>query len=125
VAVLKIKGDAEAVLQGDGQNTVIALASGSVFSHVKTGAHYSVTTPLVTSEARGTYFFVKANSPDDTYICICNGRLWISSPAGSGEMEAVHHKAVDITRNGGHTEAATDTLRDHSDEEAQTLGDSF
>ena len=125
VAILKIKAGTQATLRGDAQKTLIELASGSVFSHVRTGAHYAVTTPLATTEARGTYFYVKMDSTERTYVCICNGRLWVSSAAGSGEMQADHHKAVDITLKAGHTEVAADTLRDHSDQEAQTLGASF
>ena len=94
---------------------VVVLQSGSIFSHVKTGTAYAVTSPQVTAAALGTYFLVKTDSPQKTYVCICQGRLQLSSTHFQSPLASAHHQAVVVVQAAGGVTMTPDVLRDHLD----------
>jgi hypothetical protein len=74
--------------------------------------------PTVTASIRGTIFFIKAESREKSYACVCNGRIRLT-PDGSVKEELVssrHHTAFYYTREKGAVKVEHAGLKYHSDE---------
>ncbi|CAD7840254.1 hypothetical protein S1OALGB6SA_1941 [Olavius algarvensis spirochete endosymbiont] len=85
-----------------------------------------VQTPNVAAAVRGTLYYVKVESPDSVYFCLCNGKIHLEG-ADEGEnldYEATHHKAVRYTRNPeGKVELSEAAMLYHTDEDIESLAD--
>jgi hypothetical protein len=65
---------------------------------------------------RGTEFFVNVLSDNNTYVCICNGRLGIRQKGLLTELESKHHKARYFKKAGGKPVVEEAPLLYHDDE---------
>jgi len=87
---------------------------------------WRVQTPNVAAAVRGTLYYIKVESPDSVYFCLCNGKIHLEGADGGENLdyEAAHHKAVRYTRNSeGGVEFAEAPMLYHSDEDMETLAD--
>lgn len=84
---------------------------------------YTVNTPTAICGVRGTAFYVKVESPEKTYVCLCNGRLEISGVKG-GEKQSVtasHHRAFWVTKKGGVDRITDATGLYHTDGDMESM----
>ena len=97
----------------------LALRSGSLLSVLKKlKRRWSVKTPAAVAAVRGTTFYVEAR-PEETYVCLCEGKLALSSPGREGvaHVAAKHHTAW-IIKDGARTKS---TMLGHTDAEIAAL----
>ncbi len=99
----------------------LRLERGSLFSHVRHGTPFSVLTPAVAASVRGTTFYVQVDSPDKTYLCLCEGRLRVTAPGLLRDLETQHHEALRVTRDGAAATAAAAGMEGHTAEEGASL----
>jgi hypothetical protein len=89
------------------------------------GGSLSVRTPTSVAAVRGTTLFaaVDADAPDETYYCICNGRLELANTDGSNAVpqEANHHHAVTRKQTASGTEDSARGLRGHDDVSVEAM----
>jgi hypothetical protein len=99
------------------------LNHGSAINLVKPGTPYEMVTPVLTTEARGTGFFMNVPSPDRTYVCICVGKIDVSGTRTDFHrtMASQHHGAIWATREGDHLVTKDAGLEDHSDAQIAAL----
>jgi hypothetical protein len=85
---------------------------------------FFVRTPTAAAGVRGTSFFMKVESADTTYICMCNGAARIDGgpdPAGL-DLESSHHAAYRLsTDQAGTPTVSTAPLLYHDDEDMEGL----
>lgn len=123
--IVQIEANSEVALDA----RTLRLSNGSValvlkhLARVAAGDRFDVVTPTAVAGVRGTAFFVKVESPDETYVCLCNGRLWLENPAGVllKEIEAAHHKAERFVRTGGRILLQPAPLLYHTDAQMESL----
>jgi len=88
--------------------------------------NWVVQTPNVAAAVRGTLYYVKVESSDSVYFCLCNGKIRLEG-ANEGEnldYEAEHHKAVRYIRNSvGEVALEEAPMLYHSDEDMEALAD--
>jgi hypothetical protein len=53
----------------------LKLLAGAVWSFLPKGSSYEVATQNAVAGARGTIFYVQASTPDDSYVCDCDGEI--------------------------------------------------
>lgn len=85
-----------------------------------------VQTPNVAAAVRGTLYYIKVESTDSVYFCLCNGKIHLEGADGgeSLDYEAKHHKAVRYIRNPeGRVELTEAPMLYHTDEDMETLAD--
>ena len=76
---------------------VLDLVKGTIFSFVKKkdGNKFKVRTRNAALGIRGTKFFVMA-TPDDTYLCVCDGTVNIKNKKGNIDVAATEDIRVSI-----------------------------
>ncbi|MBI4396518.1 MAG: FecR domain-containing protein [Elusimicrobia bacterium] len=124
-AVFRLKPSSEAVPVRKEGGVLVRLQKGGLLGIVKTGAKFSVKTAVATAAVRGTVLYIQVDSAEKTYACICTGRLHLEADALSQDMEADHHKAVELSPDGGRVKAAPAAMRDHTDEDIESLAARF
>ncbi len=84
---------------------------------------FRVTTQNAVGGVRGTAFYVKVESPDRTYFCLCNGELSLADSGGgnASTVTAAHHKAIRFIRNGASIAAEPAPMLYHTDAQMQAL----
>lgn len=121
-ALLRVRGAAELVLVRGSPAVEIELTRGWLLNVIRSGIGYTVKTPRGSAAALGTVFFVNVDSPDTTYICICEGRLRISAPGLEQTLEATHHQSVDLVERNGRPETFPAPMQFHTDEDKPMIG---
>lgn len=110
----------------------IALQSGSLslildkLEVLGEGAEFQVSTPVAVAGVRGTSFYVKMESEDSTYFCVCNGALYTEDVKGGNDrvIEALHHNAVRYTKGAdGSISASSAKMLYHHDEDYDAMAD--
>ena len=124
-AIFRIAGESEAVLARKKDAVEVRLKRGWLLSLVRPGHRYSVRTPVAVAAVRGTVFFVKVDSSDQAYVCICKGKLEVAHDGPSESMESQHHSARSIAKSGGKTDLTPAPMQDHSDEDVRSLEEHF
>jgi len=127
--IIQIQPNTDATINFTGAERGLQLSSGSaalVLKHLAlqgTSQQFSVYTPTAVGGVRGTAFFVKVESIDSTYVCLCNGELWLHDIAGgnTSTLTAAHHKAVRFVRAGNVIREAPAPLLYHDDAQMQAL----
>ena len=127
--IIQIQPNTDATINFAGAARGLQLSSGSaalVLKHLAqqgSSQEFSVYTPTAVGGVRGTAFFVKVESIDSTYVCLCNGELWVHDVAGgnSSTITAAHHKAVRFVRAGNVIREASAPLLYHDDAQMQAL----
>lgn len=131
-AVVRFVGDAASVYlmdrtrvgmpeTRDRQTRRLRLSEGRVLNIVRAGEAFSIETPLGRVDALGTVFFVKMDSAQKLYVCICGGRIGVSSGGVRRTMEADHHAAMEIVEVDGRREFVPAAMRDHTDSDIAAL----
>jgi len=85
-----------------------------------------VQTPNVAAAVRGTLYYIKVESPDSVYFCLCNGKIHLEGADGgeSLDYETAHHKAVRYVRSPeGRVEITEAPMIYHTDEDMEALAD--
>jgi len=84
---------------------------------------YTVKTPIAIAGVRGTVFFVKVEDPENSYICLCNGKMDVI-PMGDCTPEhltAKHHNALSMTVNGKTIKSSPAKMLYHTDRELESM----
>ncbi len=87
------------------------------------GNPFNIKTRTAVASVRGTAFFIKVESPESTYVCICNGKIDVAEPDGKrpAVYSSGHHKAVYYRTVDGRTEVTKAPMLYHSDEEMEAI----
>jgi hypothetical protein len=78
----------------------------------------SVRTSSAVAGIRGTVFFIKKEDENNTYVCICRGKINTYAWDGKGKStdESTHHKGIRLTRTEGRVKRSDAGLLYHDDE---------
>jgi hypothetical protein len=93
-AVLHLKDGAVLVPARLRAGIELRLLRGGLLSRVTPGTRFSVETPTAVAAVRGTTFYVQAESPEKTYICLCQGHLHVSARDAAKDLVSDNHTAV-------------------------------
>lgn len=100
-------------------------AIGSVFTKLGKFLNgekdFTISTPLTVAGVRGTAFFVKVEDDNNTYLCLCQGKLKVDAGDSQLTMESGHHKAYRFTKNGNTVEKESAPLLYHDDAKMDDL----
>jgi hypothetical protein len=86
---------------------------------------FTFTTPTVAAGVRGTVFFMKVEDDNNSYLCICNGKLNVEASGTEQEIASQHHKAYRFTRKGDKVETTSAPLLYHDDEKMDSVASSI
>jgi hypothetical protein len=112
---------AEVFLRRDRGGWTAVLHRGGLFARVITGTPFTVRTPAAEVAARGTLFYVRAESAQKTYACICRGKYHLEAPGFSRDMSGEHHNAVTLLSSPAGTRVEPAGMSGHTDPEASAL----
>ncbi len=107
--------------------TTIDLLKGFVLSTLKAsdkpaeGLRYKVRTKTVAMGVRGTTFFARADKPNKTFQCICEGRVEAVWKKGEQTWESKHHENRHFFDGEKAVRASLDLPTNHTDEEIAEL----
>lgn len=121
----KVKEDSQLYVENKLSGFDVHMSRGAILSMVKSGTAYAVVTPALKAEARGTGFFMKVNSPQQTYVCICSGHIFVSHKTFSQDLESPHHKALIVSPGVSSVKTEPGPLIDHSDAEIADFASRF
>ncbi len=137
IVVFKIKGRAALRLKSAGKlvfdevtdTITLNLDYGTLMSAVaKNGARqkFFLKTPAVTAGVRGTSFYTEARSIDQTYVCLCEGILELTTPDTTVTIHAadrkIHHQPVLISPDqAGALTPASAPMTNHTNADIETL----
>ncbi len=78
---------------------------------------FRINSGTVVAGIRGTSFYVKRESPDTSYFCLCNGEITLSDGRENftRKLTATHHNALRISRNDGGLEVSSPGMLYHDD----------
>lgn len=87
------------------KETELALLKGIIFSYVKkdSKSKFTIKSNNVSMAVRGTKFYV-SSSPEDTYLCVCEGVVEIENEKGKAEVKvredvhATYNSELKITK---------------------------
>lgn len=130
-SIIRIQGNSHATLNLGSDIKTIALKSGTIVSFIKKLAatvagktgRYEIRTPAAVAGIRGTAFFVKVESPNSTYICDCNGVVYVMDENKGHQkvLSAKHHAAVRFLKTGKGIVVSKAEMKYHTDAEMQGL----
>ncbi len=82
-------------------------------------------TPITVAAVRGTVYYAQVQNPNETYFCLCNGKIHLEDTDGESprDLEAIHHSAVTIKRSGTGVDYQIGTMLYHNDEDQESLAD--
>jgi len=86
--------------------------------------NFQVNTPTAVGGVRGTVFYVRVESPDSTFVCVCNGSVALQSSVGTDEqtITASHHSGLRFLRTGdGSISTEIPEMAYHTDDEMESL----
>ena len=121
--VLRITENTVAEVEIDYSSQNIGLKFGAVaavFDKVRSvteGGAFRVATPSAVAGVRGTVFYIRAESADSSYICTCNGTLFLEHSDGETTLSVTgtHHSARRFTRTDGEIVESVAGLEFHDD----------
>ena len=84
---------------------------------------FKIRTQSMVASVRGTAFFVKVLTENNSYICLCNGELEIAGAGGeqADEYSSGHHTAMYFRNTDGTTKITEAPMLYHSDEDMDQL----
>lgn len=86
---------------------------------------WQLRTPTAVAAVRGTVYYAKVESPDETYFCLCNGKIHLED-ADEGtflDLAASHHDAVLFTRTEDGVVYGDAPMKYHTDADIEALAD--
>lgn len=86
-----------------------------------------VETPTVVASVRGTVFYIKVESADSVYFCLCNGKIHLEDTEEGGvlNLEAAHHNAVRFIRSDEGLVCRKAPMLYHTDQAIESLADTI
>jgi hypothetical protein len=110
---LRIPGKAVIVLMQGAQARLCQMAGGyrldllkgAALAHIKTGTQFLTVMPLGQVQVKGTYFYVKAQGPKKSYVCLCEGWVHLTAPGFSRQWRSDHDQALELRLEEGRTTA--------------------
>jgi len=127
--ILQVLPGSLAVLNLSSIGRGVQVESGSVAAVLKrlapteTGNRFQIDTPTAVAGIRGTALFVKVISPEESYVCVCNGSIALQDNTGANAqtLTAAHHSAVRFIRSGRVVEVERASLLYHTDAQMNAL----
>lgn len=90
-AALRMKNAAKVVFDEMGETIALNLDYGALMSVVAPSKQkFLVRTPGAVAGVRGTAFYMESRSIDQTYICLCEGKLDVATPDTALQIAAAH-----------------------------------
>ncbi|MDC7242365.1 MAG: FecR family protein, partial [Spirochaetales bacterium] len=88
---------------------------------------FHINSGTVVAGIRGTSFYVRQESPDTSYFCLCNGKITLTDGKGNftRELESTHHDSLRIRRNENAVEVSSPGMLYHGDEGMEALAASI
>jgi|GEM_PF-3666343 ferric-dicitrate binding protein FerR (iron transport regulator) len=107
-AVAVLMDGAKARLQRLSRQWQLRLEAGQALFEVQAGQRFRTWTPLATVQVKGTWYFARVDSPDQAYVCLCEGWIGLQGPGLKRDLKAgregrPQHQAVQLTRHGRRT----------------------
>jgi hypothetical protein len=102
--ILKLGANTEFRFRISGEENIIELEQGWLSGATKTKftkqGKYLIKTPTAIAAVRGTFFCLKVEDSNNSYFCVCNGRIeFMVEGKTSGEsVESAHHAALRFTQ---------------------------
>lgn len=131
--IFQVRENTLAVLSLSGATKEVELKAGAfaaVFDKLKTvsgeaRAGFRLKTPTAVGGVRGTVFFFQIESPESTYVCICNGRMDLADPSAGNAVtaKAERHKALRFIRAPGGITRESAPLLYHTDADMDALAE--
>jgi ferric-dicitrate binding protein FerR (iron transport regulator) len=116
-SALRLNAGSKLKLSDLAGKTALDLRSGSALSAVHKGTNYSIATPRAVAAVRGTVFYVEATKQRPTYVCVCEGKVRVTSGRHSQLISTETHQAVSVRRGG----LKSDKMLGHRDAEITEL----
>ncbi|MCG8451551.1 MAG: FecR domain-containing protein, partial [Spirochaetales bacterium] len=80
-------------------------------------------TPTIIASVRGTVYYANVESPDDTYFCLCNGRIHLEDGEGFVDLAAAHHESIRARRSAEGVVYTAAPMQYHDDASIESLAD--
>jgi hypothetical protein len=77
--------------------------------------HLVFTTPTGNIVVKGTVFYARVMSPDETYFCICHGEVELITKNASKTVSSGHHGGYSMIRKNSIENIVPDTMKYHQD----------
>jgi ferric-dicitrate binding protein FerR (iron transport regulator) len=116
-SALRLNAGSKLKLSDLAGKTALDLRSGSALSAVHKGSAYSIATPRAVAAVRGTVFYVEATKLRPTYVCVCEGKVRVTSGRHSQLISTETHQAVSVRRG----RLKSDKMLGHTDAEIAEL----
>lgn len=109
--------------KGDGLLEVKNGYVGAVMKNFKNIKEFRVVTPTVAAGIRGTAFCIAVEKSEETYSCVCNGKIGFKTASDEKEqmVEAPHHKANYYIKEGEKIIIKEAGLKFHDDKKIEKL----
>lgn len=126
-AALRLKNASKLVFDEVTDTISLNLDYGTLMSTVvRTNRQkFFLKTPAVTAGVRGTSFYVEARSIDQTYVCLCDGTLDLTTPDTTLTLQALtraHHQPVLVSPNAaGALAASSAPMINHTNADIEDL----
>lgn len=83
---------------------------------------FSVRTPTAVAAVRGTNFFIEARGKDQTYLCLCSGKIEVSGAGGFKKtIRASRHSPFLFTRGEKGVVQSAAHMENHTDAQIESL----
>lgn len=114
----RLYGETRLEVPADSRANPVRLAWGRLLSIVKAGRPYAVAGRTGVAGVRGTTFYVESAKDRRTYVCICQGKLRLTSEGKDhGHVEAEHHAGYALDG----TSVTNEPMLGHTDDEIKEL----
>lgn len=128
-AAVKLGAKSAMTICESGDTINLQLKRGSILAVVSRGkGAFSLSTPTAVAGVRGTAFYVEALGRDRTYVCLCEGALWLATRDTACEIRSAdrsHHTPVMITKDSsGRLTPAPAPMLHHTNEDIEALSGS-
>ncbi|HTB22583.1 MAG TPA: FecR family protein [bacterium] len=115
-ALIALNENTRATLRRGARGLELLLEAGGAMVHVVKNTAFSVQLPLGLIEVKGTWFYAESRGPKESYVCLCEGKLWLSAGGLRKVMKSRDHVAVTLAhRKGKPTLSKAPTLHWHPD----------
>jgi ferric-dicitrate binding protein FerR (iron transport regulator) len=100
-ALIALNENTRATLRRGVRGLELLVEAGGVLVHVVKNTAFSVQLPLGLIQVKGTWFYAESRGPKESYVCLCEGRLWLSTAGLHKEMKSDDHMAVTLALRKG------------------------
>lgn len=129
--ILRLTDETSMKISVNGRKKNLELIKGTFFALARKLSLYgnrrqmalTVNTPTAICGVRGTAFCMRVENPEDSYVCLCNGKMHVAAKGGRNALdaEAVHHKAFRLTASAGAVGLTPAEMIYHTDADVESL----